>query len=288
MRKIGLLLGGGGAKGAYQVGVLKAFEDAKILRHVRVVSGTSIGAINGFLLMNQLKVSSLKDIWATFNNDIIYGKNKWTETMSVNGIYHVDGILERIKPFLNETGFRNTKIDGYVTTAKSLKRGLLASLNPKYLEKEVIHLNKSPDPLAATLASAAIPLVFSQQEMDGARYVDGGLVDNFPLNPLLEAGAEIIISVGLSPKFVPTTPLLNKMWIDLTPYEELGPMIRSMLDFSQTKLAIYEKNGYAAGRMMIRYLKSTKRLGFFGRLRFQKSRLITFKEVSEQGAIKKT
>ena len=83
MKKIGLVLGGGGAKGAYQVGVLKALEEHKLLRHVRYFSGTSIGAINGFLLMNKNNITRLGLIWNEFNNDIIYGKNKWRETFSL-------------------------------------------------------------------------------------------------------------------------------------------------------------------------------------------------------------
>lgn len=288
MRKIGLLLGGGGAKGAYQVGVLKALEEAKMLRHVTLLSGTSIGAINSFLLMNQLNVSTIRDVWSSFNNDLIYGKNKWSDTFSVNGIYHVDGILDKIKPYLRDEAFKKTKIDGYVTTAKRLKRGLFSMLNPNNLAKEVIHLNKSANPLAATLASAAIPLVFGQQEIDGGRYVDGGLVDNFPLDPLLAADVDIILSVGLSPKYVPLHPLTTKMWIDFTPLHDLGPTFKAMLDFNPLKRAAYEKEGYEAGLQIIRTLKRTRRLGFFGRIRFQKGYLVTLSTLKESVISKKS
>ena len=49
--KIGLVLGGGGAKGAYQVGVLKALKEYKLLKHVKMVSGTSIGALNSIKVL---------------------------------------------------------------------------------------------------------------------------------------------------------------------------------------------------------------------------------------------
>ena len=53
--KLGLMLGGGGAKGGYQLGVIKALQEEKLLDNIDCIAGTSIGAINGLLL------ASLKD-----------------------------------------------------------------------------------------------------------------------------------------------------------------------------------------------------------------------------------
>ena len=52
-KKIGLVLGGGGAKGAYQVGVLKALKEYKLLKHVDCVSGTPIGALNAMKVLEK-------------------------------------------------------------------------------------------------------------------------------------------------------------------------------------------------------------------------------------------
>lgn len=279
MKKVGLLLGGGGAKGAYQVGVLRALEEAKILKHVRYFSGTSIGAINGFLLMNKLSASEIGSIWNEFNNDIIYGKNKWSEAFSVNGLYNTSGILEKIKPHLNKHSFNKTKINGYVTLARLTKKGLFAKLSSKNYEKEVIFLNTSDDPLSHTLASAAIPLVFGEKEIDGNRYVDGGLVDNFPLTPLLNANVNLVISIGLNTKVLPKDAIGNIFWIDLTPRVDLGPFPKTSLDFSPAKIFAFYNMGYEAGKKMIAYLKSHKYMWFFGRIKLKKGNLVNMETI---------
>lgn len=281
MKKIGLLLGGGGAKGGYQVGVIKALEEAKMLRHVRVISGTSIGAINGFLLMNGIKADQLGKIWNEFNNDTIYGKNKWSETFNVVGLYNTDGIVDKIEPHFNEKAFRKTKIEGYATVAKVPEKGVFAKLKRKNYEREVIHLNTSSDPLGAVLASAAIPLVFGTREIDGVKYVDGGVVDNFPLQPLLEANVNIILSIGLSTKNFPKEPLSGILHIDFTPLVDFGSFPKSSLDFSPEKIFAYYTQGYEDAKRMLAYLKKHKYRWFFGRLRLRKGHLVTLNNLEE-------
>ncbi|MDY0214327.1 MAG: patatin-like phospholipase family protein [Bacilli bacterium] len=278
MKKIGLVLGGGGAKGAYQVGVLKALEEHKLLRHVRYFSGTSIGAINGFLLMNKINMTRLGLIWNEFNNDIIYGKNKWRETFSI-GLYNTDGIVEKIKPYFNEKAFKKSKIKGYVTLAEVPNKGFFATLSRKNYVKDVIFLNETSDPLGATLASAAIPFVFGKKEFEGTKYVDGGMVDNFPLDPLLNEGVNIILSIGLSVKSLPTEVIPNVLHINFTPLEDFGSFAKTSLDFSPAKISNYYEQGYEDSKRLIRYLKQNKYLWFFGRIRLRKNRLVTLKDL---------
>ena len=280
MKKIALVLGGGGAKGSYQIGVLKALHETKILKRVRVASGTSIGAIHTLLLMHDLSIEEMINVWKEFTNEAIYGKNKFKETLNVSGFYNTKGILEKILPFTNEEAFRNTKIEGYVTLAKVPTKGLFAKLNMKNYEKEVVFLNESEHPLKAVLASAAIPLVFGEKEIEGTRYVDGGLVDNFPFTPALIANANIIISIGLDPKLLPTKPLPGRLHIDFTPLEELGPFPKVSLDFSPEKTQQYFDLGYENAKALIAYLKREKFFWFGGRLKLRKGRLVTLKTLT--------
>ena len=53
MKKIGLVLCGGGAKGAYQVGVLRVLEEFGLLSHIHAVAGSSIGGVNGALFLQE-------------------------------------------------------------------------------------------------------------------------------------------------------------------------------------------------------------------------------------------
>ncbi|OQC10864.1 MAG: hypothetical protein BWX74_00455 [Tenericutes bacterium ADurb.Bin087] len=282
MKKIALVLGGGGAKGSYQIGVLKALHEAKMLKRIRVASGTSIGAIHTLLLMHDLSIEDMINVWRKFTNEAIYGKNKFKETWNVSGFYNTKGILEKILPFTNDEAFKRTKIEGYVTLAKVPTKGIFAKLNMKKYEKEVVHLNTSEDPLKAVLASAAIPLVFGEKEIDGVRYVDGGLVDNFPVTPALIANANIIISVGLDPKLMPTKVLPGRLHIDFTPLEELGQFPKVSLDFSVDKTERYFYLGYNNAKALIAYLKREKYFWLGGRLKLRKGRLVTLQTLTKQ------
>lgn len=281
MKKIGLVLGGGGAKGAYQVGVLKALDEHKMLRHVKVFSGTSIGAINGFLLMNKLKPDKLRTIWDEFTNDTIYGKNKWSETFNVFGLYNTEGIVTKIEPFFNEKAFRKSKIQGYVTLARVPEKGFFAKLKRKNYVKEVVHLNNCNDPLGATLASAAIPFVFGTKKIDGVKYVDGGLVDNFPVEPIIDAKCNIIISIGLNTKDSPEAALKDIFHINFSPLADFGSFPKTSLDFHPDKIEGYYKQGYDDGKRLILYLRKNKYLWFFGRIRLKKGQLVTLKDLAE-------
>ncbi len=60
--KLGLVLGGGGGRGAYQIGVWQALEELGIAKHIKVISGTSIGALNAMLFM-QGDLEEAKKAW---------------------------------------------------------------------------------------------------------------------------------------------------------------------------------------------------------------------------------
>nr|WIF88899.1 patatin-like phospholipase family protein [Acholeplasma laidlawii] len=70
--KVGLMLGGGGAKGTYQLGVIKALEELNLLKHIDAISGVSIGAINTLLLMSKKSIKK----WSRFGIS-------WTQKMSL-------------------------------------------------------------------------------------------------------------------------------------------------------------------------------------------------------------
>ncbi len=282
MKKYALVLGGGGAKGAYQAGVLKALEEANILQHVHLVSGTSIGAINAFLLMNGLSSHDISKIWFDFNNDEIYGKNNWSSAFSVLGLYNTTGIFKKIEKYLDESAFKRTTLQGYVTLAKVPSKGFLSKLSVKNYEKEYVHLNSATDPLAATMASAAIPIVFGEKKFEGESYVDGGLVDNFPFEPVLNAGANVIFSIGLSSKYVQDVAHPVKTIIDFTPLEDFGAMPKAALDFNAQKLTAYYKQGYEAGMLMINYLRTEKMFNIFKKIKRKKGRIYNMADVLEK------
>ena len=75
MRNIGLVLCGGGAKGAYQVGVFKVLEELEIANEIKMISGSSIGALNGALYL-MYSADEIDQIWQQCNWTAIFGVSK--------------------------------------------------------------------------------------------------------------------------------------------------------------------------------------------------------------------
>ena len=208
--KIALVLSGGGAKGAAHIGVLKALEKYKV--PVDYIVGTSVGSIVGAMysvgytpeqieevvlnldfmnLFSNTEDRTLKDI----SDKMIYAERPIKITIDKNNEIHfpkgfVDGeylYLEFKKIF--------AKADGIVDFDKLPipYRAITTDLNSG---KEVV-INHG-DLAKATLMSMAIPSVIVPVENHGKYYVDGGVVDNFPIFEALKEKADIIIAVDIT------------------------------------------------------------------------------------------
>lgn len=181
---IGLVLSGGGARGAYQIGVWKAMKKAHVAHQVKKVFGTSVGAINGaafaqedFELAEQLwKELHYSKVFHNYNEIAASAEYKpraiyrvFVNLIKEKG-FNVDPLKELLYKYLNEEKIRNSKIDfGLVVFDVS-------TLKPKYLKKEDIPNGELID---YVIASATFPL-FKAHYIDGVRYLDGGLSDNRP------------------------------------------------------------------------------------------------------------
>ncbi|MBN2268472.1 MAG: patatin-like phospholipase family protein, partial [Acholeplasmataceae bacterium] len=71
--RIGLALGGGGARGSYQIGIVKALHEIGLLKQITHVSGTSIGAINTLMVMADYSYDRMINVWQKIKNQDIYG-----------------------------------------------------------------------------------------------------------------------------------------------------------------------------------------------------------------------
>ena len=83
--KVGLSLGGGGAKGAYQIGVLKALEEYNLIDSINVISGVSIGAINAYFYLCSNNSQTVYDIWLNGIKRIHLKKNHFQEWIENQG-----------------------------------------------------------------------------------------------------------------------------------------------------------------------------------------------------------
>ena len=208
-KEYGLVLAGGGTKGAYEVGIWKALCEMEI--NVTSIVGASIGALNGALFLQD-------DYMATAQ---MYENIKIDNIMNVNGIdankniFDLSNIFNLAADYTKQKGIDNTPlremIRKYVDMDKlynsPIDFGLVTysvkNKTPLQVFKNEIPKEKMENYL---LASSCFP-IFKPQIINGEEYYDGGLYDNIPSNMLIEKGYKNIIiadiaGVGFSKKTV--------------------------------------------------------------------------------------
>ena len=206
--KIGLVLSGGGAKGFAHIGVLKVLEEAGI--KIDYIGGTSMGAVIGGLYASGYNASQIDSIFQATNFDELLN----------------DFIPRSSKNFYEK---RNDELYALVLPFSKLKIGIPEALSKgmynynllNRITRNVRHIkdfNQLPIPFLcigtdietgeevllnkgnlaqAMIASSAFPSLFSPVEIDGRVLVDGGVVNNYPIEEVRKLGADIIIGVDV-------------------------------------------------------------------------------------------
>lgn len=212
MGKIGLCLSGGGARGAYQIGAAAALEELGILKSIKAYSGTSIGAANTLMLAtNTLDIC--KKVWLEMSDDNLKKSEGLLQRLKRDGlkvfeegIYKIDALESLMEEHVKKRKFKRVK--AYATVAevgdeKATFFDILKASYKHYKKEEnranYIELNKLKKDLMikTVVASCSIPIVFSPVKQDGKKYYDGGIYDNVPVQPLIDAGCDEIIVVHL-------------------------------------------------------------------------------------------
>lgn len=229
--KVGLVLAGGGGKGAYQLGVWKALKQFGIDKYIKIFSGTSVGAINA-VLFAQNDLRKAEAMWNEVDMETLIPLNKME--LIKKGIQLAIGAkgLKYIKKYnmgrVIENGDVSTDgfmkfLDKYIDINKIKARGVtcyascteMPDFNVKYFK-----INNYEDSVAKNiiLGSASLPLIYKSSVIDGKRYLDGGMVDNVPINPVYDAGCDIIIVVPLSKSvYIDKKKFPNAIIIEISP-----------------------------------------------------------------------
>lgn len=202
---IGLVLAGGGVKGAYQVGSYFAFKKCNI--KIDGVVGTSIGSFNAAMIA-QGKENELYEFWKnvdvgklldfntkytdSVNNkdkfkELIYGIEQMTLIVKNKGISN-NNLKNILNEMIDEERLRNSYMDYGLVTVR------VNDLKPLYLFKEDMKKGKIPEYI---LASCNLPLFKTEKLIDNKYYIDGGFYDNNPINMLLNKGYDKIYSVEI-------------------------------------------------------------------------------------------
>lgn len=168
---IGLVLSGGGVKGMAHIGVLKALNERGI--YPELVSGVSAGAIVGALYANGINTS---DMLLFFKETPLFKYNFFT--FNKPGLFDTEKYHFFFLKYFEKDTFKILEKELFVT-ATDLQSGV-----PKIFS--------SGELLRPLLASAALPPVFNPVTIDGRLYADGGIMNNFPIEPLMNKSDFII------------------------------------------------------------------------------------------------
>lgn len=212
---IAVVLSGGGAKGAAHVGVLKVIEEAGV--PIDMVVGTSMGAIVGGLYSAGYTPEFMDSLFRTQDWTYLLGDSKKRSEESFITKEREDGYNINIQ--LNEEGqstdFNSLNIIGFVEGKNVMK--MFTKLTEMYgdstdfdklpvrfacVSEDIVSgneiISRSGRLDSAMRASMSIPGVFSPQKKDSMLLIDGGLLNNYPVDIARQMGADIVIGVDLS------------------------------------------------------------------------------------------
>lgn len=206
--KIGLVLSGGGAKGLAHIGVLKVIEEAGI--KIDYIGGTSMGAIIGGLYASGYTATQLDSIFNNTDYDAVIqdfiprsSKNFYEKanderyafalpfdkfkigipTALSKGLYNYNMITRLTANVRHERDFKKLPIP-FLCIATDIETGQEVLLDKGFLAQSI-------------LASGAFPSLYSPLVIDGKYLIDGGVINNYPLDEVKKMGADIIIGVDV-------------------------------------------------------------------------------------------
>ncbi len=279
--KVGLALGGGGAKGSYQLGVLKALmENHMLYGKIDVVAGTSIGAINGLMVTGFMTYDEMNRVWYGMKNQDVYTSK--IQLRKQARLFDLKVLYDTLVENLSVERIHQSTIKGFATLTKVNSYKIGKQINPRQMEKTVMHYNTSPKPHKIAIGSASVPLVFGATEIDECFYVDGGLMDNFSVEPLIAEGCDVIVVVPLAPNKFDPTPYLDKATIiNLEPVKPLGVTYLASLNFNKELLDRRQSYGYELTNQMIAYFRKNDYLDEQNNLKTLKHQYFSFKNLNE-------
>ena len=238
--KIGLVLSGGGARGAYQIGVWKALKDCGI--EIGGVYGTSVGALNSMAVAMD-KFEDARELWLKIDFDkvVVDGTDgnlieKAIGALKTGG-FDPAPLRKNFGRLLKEEEVRKAPIDVGIVTYS------LSNMEPRELFIEDISEGELRDYI---LASANHP-VFRREQIGLEKFIDGGIYRNIPVNMALSRGFKEIIIVDLGPKRIrDLLTLVSLKRLDEVKHLVIKPreFYGDVLDFDPEVSRNFMKEGY--------------------------------------------
>jgi len=231
-KKVGLILSGGGARAAYQVGVLKAIQKIvprDTINPFDIIAGTSAGAINGVALASyaenyRIGIRHLERIWSNFSPEQIYRTDFWGVSSCLGRLARTTLIGRRFKhdrvSLLDSAPLREllSEVIQFDNIQKAIDNGALHAMcvtgsglesgeSVSFFQGHYSITNwqrhrrigyRARVTLDHLMASSAIPMVFPSVKINEEYYADGAVRQLAPISPALHLGAEKVLVIGVS------------------------------------------------------------------------------------------
>jgi NTE family protein len=259
-KRIGLILPGGGARGAYQVGVLKAIADTLPRRAPNpfaVISGTSAGAISSVVLASRARifrhaVADLERVWANFRSQHVFRCDSWTMLRSSLhwfvamvfgglGVANPRSLLdnsplrEMLARNINLNSIQDSIDKGYLDAVTVTAAGYGSARSVSFYQGRAEHspwerVRRVGRPATITLdhlmASIAVPMMFPPVQIQREYFGDGAMRQATPLSPAVHLGAERLLVIGVRDEESDRPPAPG----EAVPYPSFGRIAGYVLD----------------------------------------------------------
>jgi NTE family protein len=258
--RAGLILTGGGARAAYQVGVLTALSDICIGRRwpFPIIVGTSAGAVQASILAANVtrwheSVRDIEQVWANFRVNHVFRTDtmamlragaRWLGSLLTGGVIHPPKSLLDNSP-LRELLSRVTDFDAVrVNVARGDLRALALCATSYFTARSVSffeadttvgewsraqrHGERVPLSLDYLMASLGIPFLFPPMGLQGEYFGDGAMRQTAPLSPAIHLGADRLLVLGVRPTHLDLIPRFVASDSPPTPGQLFGYMLDTL------------------------------------------------------------
>ncbi len=207
------MLAGGGTRGAVQVGMLQVLTEHGFVPDR--IYGASVGAVNGAAFAGDPTrdgVQRMTEIWRGLTRETVYPQGRlhgpWLYVQQRDSVFVNAGLRKVI-----EEGIGFERLEDAVIPVEVVATSLTDGRERWFTYGPAID---------AVLASSAVPAIFPPVEVDGERFIDGGVVDNVPIKRAIDRGAtRIVVLLCDPPAYTPTSPrrpieaMLNALLISI-------------------------------------------------------------------------
>ena len=208
-----LVMAGGGTRGALQIGMLQVLTEHGFVPDR--IYGSSVGAVNGAVFAGdptRAGVERMTELWRGLTRESVYPQGRlhgpWLYVQQRDSVYVNTGLRKIV-----EEGMPFERLEDAVIPVEVVATSLTDGLERWFTYGPAVD---------AVLASTAIPAIFPPVEIDGERFIDGGVVNNVPIRRAIDAGAtRLVVLLCASPMYKPASPrrpveaMLNALFISI-------------------------------------------------------------------------